>query len=252
MKPRLLDLFCGAGGASMGYHRAGFDVVGVDINPQPHYPFKFHQGDALTWPLNGFDAIHASPPCQAHSTMRKGLWKDREHPDLIDPIRQRLIRSGSVYVIENVEGARRLLIEPVKLCGTMFGLGTSEGSQLRRHRYFECSFGLVMTPPCNHNGYTPVPVYGGGQSKDYHKRPDGSPARRPKTVPRTIGVWGHAGGSSNRDGLVQFNTDKRREAMGIDWMTGKELSESIPPAYTEYIGEHLIRYMGSHPRSGKA
>jgi DNA (cytosine-5)-methyltransferase 1 len=139
MKPRILDLFCGAGGASAGYARAGFDVVGVDLNPQPRYPFEFHQADALTFPLDGFDAIHASPPCQAYSTMRRGLWKDREHPDLIAPIRDRLIGADVPYVIENVEGARRLLVNPVLLCGTMFGLGTKEGNQLRRHRYFECS-----------------------------------------------------------------------------------------------------------------
>ena len=234
-KPRLLDLFCGAGGASVGYSRAGFEVVGVDISPQKHYPFEFHQADAMTYPLDGFDAIAASPPCQRYSTMRRGLWKDREHPDLIAATRDRLRTTGRPYVIENVENARRLMIEPIKLCGTMFGLGTPEGSQLRRHRYFECSFGYVMTPPCQHNGFAPVPVYGGGQNGDYH-----TPRRAPKRVPATIGVWGHAGGSSERDGLVQFGTAARKQAMGIDWMTGDELSESIPPAYTEFIGKHLL------------
>jgi DNA (cytosine-5)-methyltransferase 1 len=140
--------------------------------------------------------------------------------------------SGLPYVIENVENARKLLINPVKLCGTMFGLGTTEGNQLRRHRYFECSFGLILAPECQHNDVSAVPVYGGGQNSDYH-----TPRRKPKT----IGVWGHAGGSSKRDGVVQFGTDKRREAMGIYWMTGNELSESIPPAYTEFIGEQLMR-----------
>jgi DNA (cytosine-5)-methyltransferase 1 len=231
-RPRLLDLFCGAGGAAMGYSRAGFDVVGVDIAPQPRFPFAFVQANAMTYPLEGFDAIHASPPCQRYSTMTRGLWKDREHPDLIAATRERIRAAGVPYVIENVENARRLLIEPVKLCGTMFGLGTKEGNQLRRHRYFECSFGYLMTPPCQHNAYSAVPVYGGGQDGDYH-----TPRRKPKT----IGVWGHAGGSSARDGLVQFNTAARREAMGIDWMTGDELSESIPPAYTEFIGAALIR-----------
>jgi len=218
----------------MGYHRAGFDVVGVDIKPQPHYPFEFRQADAMTYPLDGFDAIHASPPCQAYSTMRKGLWKDREHPDLIAPVRERLVASGVPYVIENVENARKLLINPVKLCGTMFGLGTTEGNQLRRHRYFECSFGLILTPECQHNDVSAVPVYGGGQNGDYH---------HPRRKPKTIGVWGHAGGSSKRDGVVQFGTDKRREAMGIDWMTGAELAESIPPAYAEWIGRQLLAYL---------
>lgn len=250
-KPRLLDLFCGAGGATRGYQLAGFHVTGVDINPQPHYVGDdFIRADVMD-PLFGdtialYDAVHASPPCQAYSTMRRGLWKDREHPDLIAPVRELLRASGLPYVIENVENARRLLIEPVKLCGTMFGLGTSNGAQLRRHRYFECSFGFFMTPPCQHNSFAPVPVYGGGQNGDYHQ-----PRRAPKRVPATIGVWGHAGGSSDRDGLVQFNTAARREAMGIHWMTGDELSESIPPAYTEFIGVQLLRSINAE-RKGQA
>jgi len=230
-KPRLLDLFCGAGGASMGYALAGFDVVGVDIAPQPRYPFPFFQADAMTFDLAGFDAIHASPPCQLFSTMRRGLWKERDHPNLIPGTRDRLVAAGVPYVIENVENARRELVAPFRLCGTMFGLGTAAGNQLRRHRYFETSLGLILTPPCQHLAGSAVPVYGGGQNGDYH-----TPRRRPKT----IGVWGHAGGSSVRDGLVQFDTDARREAMGIDWMTGDELSEAIPPAYTEWIGGHLL------------
>lgn len=235
-RPRLLDLFCGAGGASAGYALAGFDVVGVDLAPQPHYPFEFRQADAIDFLAAGgwlgFDAIHASPPCQRYSTMRKGLWKERDHPDLIAPVRAGLLAIGLPYVIENVEGARHQLINPVKLCGTSFGLGTSDGNQLRRHRYFETSLGLLLAPPCAHwKGVSAVPVYGGGQNSDYH-----NPRRRPKT----IGVWGHAGGSSKRDGYVQFGTDARREAMGIDWMSGNELSESIPPAYTEFIGRQLM------------
>lgn len=122
-KPKLLDLFCGAGGAAMGYHRAGFEVTGIDINPQPHYPFKFIQADAMTYPLGGFDCYHASPPCQRYSILTRGLHQDRieNYPDLIAPIRDRLLHTGKPYVIENVEGARKLLINPVKLCGTMFG-----------------------------------------------------------------------------------------------------------------------------------
>ena len=211
----------------MGYHRAGFEVVGVDINPQPHYPFEFHQADALTYPLEGFDAYHASPPCQFGSTMTKGRWQDRKHPNHIPAIRERLIATGKPFVIENVEGSRAHLINPILLCGTMFGLGTAQGNQLRRHRYFECPF-FNLTLTCQHNKASAVGVYGGGQH----------PARR---RPATIGVWGHAGGSSNRDGLAQFGTDARREAMGIDWMNGNELSEAIPPAYTEYIGKYLLQ-----------
>jgi len=233
-RPRLLDLFCCAGGAAMGYFRAGFEVVGVDIAPQPHYPFEFHQADALEYVRehgHEFDAIHASPPCQRYSLMRRGRWQDREHPDLIAPTRDLLIASGRPYIIENVEGARDELISPVMLCGTMFSLGTSEGSQLRRHRLFECSWNsLILTPPCNHNDGSPIGVYGGGQN----------PARK---RPATVGVWGHAGGSSQRDGVVQFGTAERREAMGIGWMTGDELSEAIPPAYTFYLGTQLMRYV---------
>jgi DNA (cytosine-5)-methyltransferase 1 len=231
----LLDLFCGAGGAAMGYHRAGFEVVGVDIRPQPHYPFAFHQADALTFPLDGFDAVHASPPCQRFSLMRRGLWQDRDHPDLIPPTRERLLALGLPYVIENVAGARSQLRDPwLMLCGTMFGLGVG-GSQLRRHRYFEHNMGLLLAPPCTHNRAPTMPVYG-GEHRDYN-----NPPRRPKTV----GVWGHAGGLSVRDGLVQFGSAARREAMGIDWMTGDELSEAIPPAYTEWIGGHLLREMAA-------
>lgn len=229
-KPKLLDLYCGAGGAAMGYHRAGFEVVGVDIKPQPHYPFEFYQADALTYPLDGFDAYHASPPCQRYSVMTNGRWQDRvnDHPDCISSTRQRLISTGKPYVIENVEGAISELITPVKLCGSMLGLGTKEGNQLRRHRYFECSNFWLLVPPCNHNNGSVTGVYGGGQN----------PARR---KPATIGVWGHTGGSSNRDGLIQFDTDARREAMDIEWMSGNELSEAIPPAYTEYIGKYLMQ-----------
>lgn len=222
----------------MGYFRAGFgEIVGVDIKPQKNYPFKFVQGDALEYlAAHGkeFDFIHASPPCQKFSTMRRGLWKDRKHPDLIGPTRDLLIKIGCPFIIENVEGARSFLREPILLCGIMFGLGTKEGNQLRRHRYFEISTGPVMTPPCNHNKSSAVPVYGGGQNDDYHS---------PKRKPKTIGVWGNAGGSSSRDGLVQFGTEARREAMGIDWMSGKELSQSIPPAYTFFLGKIVLDYL---------
>lgn len=233
-RPRLLDLFCGAGGASMGYHRAGFEVEGVDIKPQPHYPFEFHQGDALTYSLDGFDAYHASPPCQFGSVMRLGRWKDRQHPNYIPAIRERLQSTDKPFVIENVEGSRRHLITPIKLCGTMLGLETSASNQLRRHRYFECGGFWLLVPPCNHNRISAIGVYGGGQH----------PLRRSRK-PKTIGVWGHSGGSSNRDGYDQFGIDARREAMGIDWMIGAELSEAIPPAYTEYIGKFLLRALQS-------
>ena len=136
-KPRLLDLFCGAGGAAMGYHRAGFEVVGVDIKPQPHYPFEFHQADALTFPLVGFDAIHASPPCQAYSSMR---WRD-DHPDYYAATRDRLLGARVPFVIENVIGAP--YDHGVMLCGSMFDL------RVQRHRNFETSW-LILWPNCLH------------------------------------------------------------------------------------------------------
>lgn len=216
----------------MGYHRAGFEVVGVDIAPQPNYPFEFHQADALEYATehgHEFDAIHASPPCQKYSSMTKGRWQDRQHPDLVAPTRELLEALGKPYVIENVVGAP--LVNPVQLCGTMFGLQTSEGSQLRRHRLFECSWdALILVPPCSHNDGSPIGVYGGGQH----------PLRRRHA---TIGVWGNAGGHSTRDNLDHYGIEARREAMGIDWTTGSELSEAIPPAYTEFMGRQLMQHM---------
>jgi DNA (cytosine-5)-methyltransferase 1 len=206
-KPRLLDLFCGAGGAAMGYHRAGFEVVGVDIKPQPHYPFRFIQWDALeyvAWNVaDDFDAIHASPPCQAYSNAQR--IKQNEHPDLVGPSRELLQAAGLPYIIENVSGAP--LINPVRLEGQMFGLNTN------RPRLFECSFPVempVLIPP-------PLP-----QAKM---------GRRPKRG-EAIQVVGNF-----------TDIDAGRAAMGIDWMTRRELSQAIPPAYTEYIGAQLLRVL---------
>src|SRR3990167_5832997 len=174
MAMRLLDLFCGAGGAAMGYHRAGFDVVGVDINPQPRYPFEFHQADALTFPLDGFDAIHASPPCQAYTAMRRlGKNAGSNAPELVDPIRSRLVGSGVPWVMENVVGSP--LLNPLMLCGSSFGLG------VQRHRLFEGSH-LVFGLPCRHGEASPVPVWGDG-------RPSRREARRQRTW-RPIAVYG--------------------------------------------------------------
>ncbi len=154
MKPKLLDLFCGAGGASMGYYRAGFEVEGVDNKPQPHYPFKFYQADALGFPLEGYDAYHASPPCQKFSMMTRIHKNSHKHPDLISPIRERLIQIGKPCVIENVIGAP---IRPdLMLCGTMFGL------KIPKHRIFEANVDMpILTMTCNHeNVYDP---YHGGE-----------------------------------------------------------------------------------------
>ena len=221
-KPRLLDLFCGAGGAAMGYHRAGFYVVGVDIKPQPNYcGDEFVQDDALNWLrvaaadelLDGyFDAIHASPPCQAHSTIAKQQRQRRpgayEHPELVAETRELLRATGLAYVIENVLGAP--LIDAVMLCGSSFGL------DLRRHRLFECSF-PVLAQPCAHYWQTPRFV-----SLDKRSGPSS-----------VVGVHGHHNYAGERE--------LREKAMGIDWMTPYELTQAIPPAYTEHIGAFLMR-----------
>ncbi|MCK5615069.1 DNA cytosine methyltransferase [Candidatus Pacearchaeota archaeon] len=197
---KLLDLFCGAGGAAMGYHLAGFEVIGVDIKPQPRYPFEFHQADALTYPLKGFDVIHASPPCQAYSKTN-AKYRHR-HPDLIKSVRKRI--EGYNYVIENVPDARKLLKNPLMLCGGMFGL------PIHRHRYFEISpFVFTLLPQCNVPTET-VYITGTPRPKD------GSPRRDPPA---------HV----------------KRAAMGTPWMTIKNMDEAIPPAYTEYIGKQLMR-----------
>lgn len=200
---RILDLFCGAGGAAMGYHRAFPDaeIVGVDINPQPRYPFEFVQGDAATYPLDGFDLIHASPPCQRFSAMtacRPGLGE--EYPNLIAPIRDRLVASGAPWAIENVPGSP--LVNPITLCGHMFGL------RLYRHRLFEVSFPLWAPPHLRHE----VPASRAGHW-------------RPGTI---MSVAGHVSPIA-----------EAKRAMGIDWMNRDELGEAIPPAYTEWIGRQL-------------
>ena len=198
---KLLDLFSGAGGAAVGYHRAGFEVTGVDIVHQPRYPFTFIQADALTFPLAGFDAIHASPPCQGYSRQancRPGL-KDR-YPRLIEPVRDRLRESGLPYVIENVEGAP--LENPRMLCGWMFGY------PVYRHRLFETNFS--WEPPFHREHVTP-------SSQSGHWRPG-----------TFISVAGHCAPIA-----------LARDAMDIGWMTREELCESVPPYFTQNIGGFL-------------
>ncbi len=203
---KLLDLFCGAGGAAMGYSRAGFDeIVGVDIKAQPRYPFTFVQGDALEYlAAHGteFDAIHASPPCQRYSrasVCRPGLSKD--YPDLVGPTRKALEATGRPFVIENVPGAP--LRRPIALCGTMFGL------RLYRHRLFESNVILSKLPHGRH-------LLKGSRAGHWK---DGE----------VISVAGNCAPIA-----------LAREAMGIDWMRREELAESIPPAFTEFIGRQLL------------
>lgn len=207
-RPRLLDLFCGAGGAAMGYHRAGFDVTGVDARPQPRYPFAFVQADAMTYPLDGFDVIHASPPCQAYSAMRTSWNARKDHPQLVGPARDRLRAAGVPWIMENVPGSP-LTVHAV-LCGSAFGLGIP-GYQLRRHRWFEMDGFWCMSPPCQHHG----PV---------------------------IGIYGDHGRDWRRtEGYGRYFTlPERKQAMGIDWMARGELDQAIPPAYTEHIGAALL------------
>ena len=202
MTLKLLDLFCCQGGASMGYHQAGFDVVGVDIDPQPNYPFEFHQADALAYLFefgDDFDVIAGSPPCQAHTLAQKIMGND--HPDFIDSMRA-LLPVGKPYVIENVPGAP--LRDPIELCGAMFGLGTY------RHRLFESN--IPITAP-DHPAHTVRTTKMGRPPVD--------------------GEFMHVVG--NFSGVAQA-----KKAMGISWMTRDGLRESIPPAYTHHIGRQLM------------
>ncbi len=233
LRPKALDLFCGAGGAAMGLWRAGFDVVGVDIEPQPRYPFLFIRADALRPPfrLEDFDLVWASPPCQAFTSMRF-MWNRKVHPNLIPATRAMLKSAGMQYVIENVPGAP-LEEAHVRLCGTMFGLGTLNGqAELRRHRLFETTFG-VLSPPCQHGAPLVVGVYG-GHCRDRRRL-------------GTVGVYGNVGGHNAREKAQKFLTAQRREVMGIDWMTNSELSESIPPAYSQHIGRYAFMALNLDP-----
>jgi DNA (cytosine-5)-methyltransferase 1 len=203
-RTKLLDLFCGAGGASMGYHRAGFDVTGVDIEPQPRYPFTFVQADAMTYPLEGFAAIHASPVCKRYSVVTPAHVRD-SHPDQLGPIRERLMAQPAPWVIENVPGAP--MRPDLKLCGCMFGLPS-----LKRERWFETSWrAFDLRQPCDHR--EPVITVSGTGAGNQHSR-------------------------AGHHGFADW-----RRAMGIGWMTGKELAQAIPPAYTEHIGAMLLGHL---------
>jgi DNA (cytosine-5)-methyltransferase 1 len=217
MRPRLLDLFCGCGGCSVGYTRAGFDVEGVDLVAMYHsYPYRFHRHNALTFPLTGFDAVHASPPCKVHTVLGSGGMPQAEglfpkHIDLLGPIRDRLVASGLPYVIENVPGAP--MLEPVTYCGSSFAL------MVRRHRLFETNW-PVSAPPCDH-----------------------------ASQPVVHGVYGYGGGDRGRQarkggGGIKVARQEAADALGIDWTTDqKVLSQAIPPAYTEHIGAQLLTYL---------
>jgi DNA (cytosine-5)-methyltransferase 1 len=215
-RPRLLDLYCCEGGAGKGYDAAGFDVVGVDIEPQPRYPFQFHQGDALEFLAehgHEFDAIHASPPCQGYlnlGAVNRKLGRDYDHPDLIAATRDLLIASGKPWVIENVQDARRELSNPVRICGT--GLGRP----IRRHRLFESNVALEGIA-CNHGAFAEPKYWTGWRPKGEHR------------LSTVVQIYGNAGGREHWPA-----------ALGVDWMSAKGMTECVPPAYAEHIGRQLL------------
>jgi DNA (cytosine-5)-methyltransferase 1 len=213
-RPLLLDLFCCAGGCAVGYHRAGFDVVGVDHEPKPNYPFRLVRADALEFLVEHgqeFDAIHASPPCQRYTVGRKIHNSGDRHPDLVGPCRGLLEQTGKPWIMENVVGAP-MSGYSATYCGLMFGL------RVLRHRLFEASF-LLMSPP-------------------HPQHPKGDLTGSCK------------GYSTGANGFVtvagnNFVREAGAKAMGIDWpMTRKELAQAIPPAYTEHAGRQLMDMVG--------
>lgn len=213
-RPRLLDAFCGAGGATRGYQLAGFHVTGIDIKDQPRYVGDaFVKGDAIAYIRDHgheFDAIHASPPCQAFSVMRS-LKNAKDHPNLIPATREALIATGLPYVIENVPGAP--LNTVLMLCGSMFGLRSHRG-YLRRHRHFESNALLLAPGPCRHDGLA-------------------------------IGVYGHGSAGHLGQRMRTANVEEARILMDMPWSTRDGLSQAIPPPYTEWIGNQLIAFLAA-------
>jgi DNA (cytosine-5)-methyltransferase 1 len=207
---KLLDLFCGAGGASKGYAMAGFEITGVDLKHGKRYPYTYIRADAMEVLqdkkfIKQFDVIHASPPCQTFSRtkhLRDAQGNTTSKQDLLEPVRNLLIESGKPYIIENVPGSP--LIRPVQLCGSSFDL------KVRRHRLFESNMPLVG-------------------ARCYHKKQG-----------RPIGVYGSLRDNIPSGGKTAESIEEARESMGIDWMIWKELVEAIPPVYTKYIGEQVM------------
>jgi DNA (cytosine-5)-methyltransferase 1 len=226
--PRLLDLFCGAGGCTVGYVQAGFEVTGVDLHPMPHYPrWDVIQADALDVLadedyVRTFDAVHASPPCKKFTAMHTRVCDGGPactHLDLLTPVRARLEELGLPYIIENVEGAP-MHHEAVTLCGTMFGLGLGS-AVLKRHRLFESNVPLSAPRPCACAGRPTVGVYGTG------------------------GAWTR---TAPGGGGVKVSGADAAAAMGVDWTTYQPvLSQMIPPAYTEHLGRQLLRAIRTSP-----
>lgn len=211
---RILDLYCGAGGCSVGYERVGFEMLGVDHLAQQNYPFDFIKMDALKaleyLNLDRFDAIHASPPCQSHSSLRYRNEDRADTGEMLAVTREALIATGKPYVIENVVGAP---MEGVVLCGSMFGL------DLRRHRIFESNF-PISQPDCQHEIQTPKYV---------------NPDKRGPALIGVVNVYGKCSYKGERE--------LRERAMGIDWMSNRELTQAVPPAYTAHVGVALKRHL---------
>jgi len=214
---KLLDLFCGAGGAGKGYMEAGFDVTGIDINPQPDYPGTFIQGDAIAYLAahgHEYDARHASPPCQASCTLTKGTNSGNEYLNLIPATRALLALFDGPNVIENVQGSD--LRRDLTLCGEMFGLGVI------RHRYFEVSgFAAIPLDHKPHRGRV-----AGWRHGEWFDGP-------------YFAVYGDGGGKGT---VAQW-----QEAMGISWTDNrKSIAEAIPPAYTRFIGGQIMTRLVSN------
>jgi DNA (cytosine-5)-methyltransferase 1 len=218
-RPVLVDLFCKAGGATKGYQLAGFYVIGVDIEPQPNYcGDEFVQADALEYPLDRADAIHASPPCQDDlrglKAVNRKLGREYTHANLTAAIRARVRTTGKPYAIEQPEQGARL-INPVRLCGSSFGL------PIRRHRQFESNV-LLLGPSCDHSWQTERKYWTGWRPNGEHR------------LATVVQVYGNGA-----------NRHEWPAALGIDWMTADELTQAIPPAYTEHIGRQLMAYLQS-------
>jgi DNA (cytosine-5)-methyltransferase 1 len=210
---RILDLYCREGGASEGYYRAGFEVAGVDLRVFRRYPFRAYAAEAVWFldhiDLSDFDAIHTSPPCQRYSALNNGTWGNASgHPALIEPTREALVRSGLPYVIENVPGSP--LISPTILCGSMFGRRLN-GGYLKRHRLFEANFPLPAPPPCAHSG-------------------------------QALGVYGHGRGGGPSRGR-SLAADDARAIMDMPWASRDGLSQAVPPAYTQWVGQALREHL---------
>ena len=234
-----LDLFCGQGGTTRGLQDAGFEVVGVDIKDQSaHYPGTFVRGDALAYLTehgHKFDVIFAGPPCQGYTIGNAANPAARgKHAQLIGETRWLLTLTGRPWVIENVQQARSQMVDPILLCGRMFGLETNdedgEPLVLDRHRLFESNVPIVAPAHPKHDARQVGGVYGGGR------------ARKPGA---TAAEHRHDCRTGRKGGYVPASREVRQRLLGIDWMTDKGMTESIPPAYARYLGEQLAAHVRS-------